>query len=807
MNEQETRTQLIYPKILEAGWQVKDIREEYQVQGGMLLGNGKKKKPLWADYVLECNGIKLAVIEAKSDEQAYNEGVTQAKKYADMLQVRHTYSTNGKKIYHIDMATSEESDAEKFPDPKSLYEQYKIDQDKFYNRLPNNQKTAPNFNLQEKILSQPIADKSGTWSMRYYQDLAVTKSIEAITRGQKRLMLNLATGTGKTSIAFQICWKLYQSRWNVSDFGNRIPRILFLADRNTLADQAINSFDEFAVFEDGALTRITPNEIRKSGIPKAASIFFTIYQTFVSGSEEPYFGQYSKDFFDLVIIDECHRGGAGDTKKESNWQEILNYFSSAVHLGLTATPKRDKNVNTYKYFGKPVYTYSLKNGINDGFLTPYRVKRINTTIDDYAFLPGDVVEQGEIDKSKLYIDKDMYREIVLPDRERYKIKRFISGINQKEKSMVFCVTEDHAALTRDFINQITEIKDPFYCQRVTSKEGKDGDEALSKFKDDENSIPTVLTTSRKLSTGVDVPELKNIALMRPIHSMVEFKQIIGRGTRLSNGKDYFTIYDFVNASVNFYDPEWDGEPLPCEDCGALVCLCDDDNPSPDPMCETCRKNPCACDKPEPEPCPECGALKCKCGKKEIAIVKLSPSRLLEINFMQEDLFYSPTGAPINSKQYIKSLFDDIPQFFENEEGFRNLWINPDTRKKLLEKLADTGHTSENLRRLEDVIKSPQTDIYDILSYIKFDKKPVTRLNRSKFVSKYLETVGNQQRIFIEFVLDQYISLGVSELSTDKLSSLIEIKYGAMADAKRKLGDAGSIKSIFIDFQKYLYPKD
>ena len=299
-------------------------------------------------------------------------------------------------------------------------------------------------------------------------------------------MLNLATGTGKTSIAFQICWKLYQSRWNVKKPGKHIPNILFLADRNILADQAMNSFNEFAVFEDGALTRINPAEIKKSGIPKAASIFFTIYQTFVSGDEEPHFGKYSKDFFDLIIIDECHRGGAGDTQNESNWKKILNYFSSAVHLGLTATPKRDKNVNTYMYFGDPVYTYSLKSGINDGFLTPFRVKRLHSTMDDYSYVPGDTIEQGEIDKSKLYKEEDINRDIVIRGREKRRVERFMSGVNHNEKSMVFCATESHAALVRDCINQITKIKDSFYCQRVTASEGKDGEEALSKFKDDEN---------------------------------------------------------------------------------------------------------------------------------------------------------------------------------------------------------------------------------------------------------------------------------------------------------------------------------
>ena len=379
-------------------------------------------------------------------------------------------------------------------------------------------------------------------------------------------------GQERNRIAFQIAWKLFQTRWTVQQAHRpnepaRRPRILFLADRNILADQAFNSF---SAFPEDALVRIKPNEIKKKGrVPTNGSIFFTIFQTFMSGTDAegkpaPYFGDYPEDYFDFIIIDECHRGGAND---ESNWRGILEYFSPAVQLGLTATPKRDDNADTYKYFGEPVYIYSLKEGINDGFLTPFKVKRIKTTLDDYRYTSDDMVVEGEIEEGKLYEEKDFNRTIEIVEREAKRVNIYLDEANQREKAIIFCANQAHAALIRDLVNQNAKSKDPFYCVRVTANDGQEGERLLREFQDNEKTIPTILTTSQKLSTGVDARNIRNIVLLRPVNSMIEFKQIVGRGTRLFDGKEFFTIYDFVDAYKHFSDPEWDGEPLEPEPKG------------------------------------------------------------------------------------------------------------------------------------------------------------------------------------------------------------------------------------------------
>jgi len=377
------------------------------------------------------------------------------------------------------------------------------------------------------LAAVPFEDIGGTKSARYYQELAVNRTLDAIAEEKKRILLTLATGTGKTFIAFQIAWKLFQARWNIQKNG-RQPRILFLADRNVLADQAFNSF---SAFPEDALIRINPKDISKKGkVPTNGSIFFTIFQTFTSGpNDTPYFGEYPADFFDLIIIDECHRGGA---QNESTWRGILEYFAPAVQLGLTATPKRKDNVDTYHYFGEPVYTYSLKTGINDGFLTPFKVKRIKTTMDDYVYTADDEVIEGEVEQGKLYEESDFNRIIEIKEREAERVRIMLNEINQKEKAIVFCADQAHAAAVRDLINQMKESKDPNYCVRVTAKDGERGDQFLREFQDNEKTIPTILTTSQKLSTGVDARNIRTIVLMRPVNSMIEFKQIVGRGTRL-----------------------------------------------------------------------------------------------------------------------------------------------------------------------------------------------------------------------------------------------------------------------------------
>ncbi|HQI60248.1 MAG TPA: DEAD/DEAH box helicase family protein, partial [Tenuifilaceae bacterium] len=705
MNEAETRAELIDPKLKACGWGVvegsKVLREYHITQGKIQTGGGRGKKEI-ADYVLVYKGIKLAIVEAKSDEQEVGEGVMQAKKYAQKLQLETTYSTNGKDIYQICMKTGEEGLVTDFLSPDELWNK----------TFPKDRHTELVEVWREQFANVPFEDKSGSWQLRYYQEIAVQRTVEAIAQSKDRILLTLATGTGKTAIAFQIAWKLFQTRWNLKRDGSRRPRILFLADRNILADQAYNSF---SAFPEDALVRIKPNEIKKSGkVPTNGSIFFTIFQTFMSGTDTegkpaPYFGEYPKDYFDFIIIDECHRGGAND---ESNWRGILEYFSPAVQLGLTATPKRKDNVDTYKYFGEPVYIYSLKEGINDGFLTPFKVKRIKTTLDDYRYTSDDTIVEGEIEEGKLYEEKDFNRTIEIVEREAKRVNIFLDEANQNEKAIIFCANQAHAALIRDLVNQNAKSKDPFYCVRVTANDGEEGERLLREFQDNEKTIPTILTTSQKLSTGVDARNIRNIVLLRPVNSMIEFKQIVGRGTRLFDGKEFFTIYDFVDAYKHFSDPEWDGEPLeeePCKVCGQNPCECEYVPPKP---CPVCGERPCICEKQPPQPCEKCGQRPCVCKKK--VKIKLKNGKEREIKHMISTSFWSADGKPISAEEFLNNLFGELPKLFKDEEELRKLWSNPLTRKILLENLDAAGFPKGDLLTLQKLVDMEKSDLYDVL---------------------------------------------------------------------------------------------
>ncbi|HQG20079.1 MAG TPA: DEAD/DEAH box helicase family protein, partial [Tenuifilaceae bacterium] len=708
MNEAETRAELIDPKLKACGWGVvegsKVLREYHITQGKIQTGGGRGKKEI-ADYVLVYKGIKLAIVEAKSDEQEVGEGVMQAKKYAQKLQLETTYSTNGKDIYQICMKTGEEGLVTDFLSPDELWNK----------TFPKDRHTELVEVWREQFANVPFEDKSGSWQLRYYQEIAVQRTVEAIAQSKDRILLTLATGTGKTAIAFQIAWKLFQTRWNLKRDGSRRPRILFLADRNILADQAYNSF---SAFPEDALVRIKPNEIKKSGkVPTNGSIFFTIFQTFMSGTDTegkpaPYFGEYPKDYFDFIIIDECHRGGAND---ESNWRGILEYFSPAVQLGLTATPKRKDNVDTYKYFGEPVYIYSLKEGINDGFLTPFKVKRIKTTLDDYRYTSDDTIVEGEIEEGKLYEEKDFNRTIEIVEREAKRVNIFLDEANQNEKAIIFCANQAHAALIRDLVNQNAKSKDPFYCVRVTANDGEEGERLLREFQDNEKTIPTILTTSQKLSTGVDARNIRNIVLLRPVNSMIEFKQIVGRGTRLFDGKEFFTIYDFVDAYKHFSDPEWDGEPLeeePCKVCGQNPCECEYVPPKP---CPVCGERPCICEKQPPQPCEKCGQRPCVCKKK--VKIKLKNGKEREIKHMISTSFWSADGKPISAEEFLNNLFGELPKLFKDEEELRKLWSNPLTRKILLENLDAAGFPKGDLLTLQKLVDMEKSDLYDVLEYV------------------------------------------------------------------------------------------
>jgi|SRR5271157_42262 len=448
MNEAETRAEHIDPALQAAGWGAVEgsrILREYPITLGRLEGHGRRGKALTADYVLVYRNHKLVVVEAKAWDEALTEGVAQAKNYAAKLAVRYAYSTNGQAVYGIDMKEGREGEAPGYPTPDELW------------RLTFAEANA----WRERFAAVPFEDKGGYFQPRYFQDIAIERALDAISAGRGRILLTLATGTGKTFIAFQIAWKLFHSRWNLSREPSRRPRTLFLADRNILADQAYNAF---SAFPEDAMVRIAPEDIRRKGkVPKNGSLFFTIFQTFMSGPPKdgeasPYFGEYPPDFFDFIVIDECHRGGAHD---ESNWRGILDYFAPAVQLGLTATPKRKDNVDTYAYFGDPVYIYSLKDGINDGYLTPFKVRQIATTLlDEYVYTPDDELIEGEIETGRRYTETDFNRIIEIKEREAHRVKLLMAQINQAEKTLVFCATQDHALAVRDLVNQMKSTEDP-----------------------------------------------------------------------------------------------------------------------------------------------------------------------------------------------------------------------------------------------------------------------------------------------------------------------------------------------------------
>lgn len=820
MNEAETRAELIDPKLKACGWGVtegsKILREYHITQGKIQSGGGRGKKEI-ADYVLLYKGIKLAIVEAKSSELEVGEGVMQAKKYAQKLQLETTYSTNGKEIYQICMKTGKEGLVSDFLSPEQLWKklidngQLTMDNE---GAVENNcQLSTVNYQFKEWIeqfANVPFEDKSGTWQLRYYQEIAINRTLEAIANGTDRILLTLATGTGKTAIAFQIAWKLFQTRWNLQRSGARRPRILFLADRNILADQAYNSF---SAFPEDALVRIKPGEIRNRGrVPVNGSVFFTIFQTFMSGTDPegkpaPYFGEYPPDYFDFIIIDECHRGGAND---ESNWRGILEYFSPAVQLGLTATPKRKDNADTYRYFGEPVYIYSLKEGINDGFLTPFKVKRIKTTLDDYRYTSDDTIVEGEIEEGKLYEEKDFNRTIEIVEREAKRVNIFLDDANQREKTIVFCANQGHAALIRDLVNQnrrnkkgmLSEVE--AYCVRVTANDGEEGERLLREFQDNERTIPTILTTSQKLSTGVDARNIRNIVLLRPVNSMIEFKQIVGRGTRLFDGKEFFTIYDFVDAYKHFSDPEWDGEPIEeaaCKICGQCPCICTKQPPEP---CPVCGQRPCVCVGEPPPPCYKCGQSPCVCKKKAKVILARGKER--EIKHMVSTSFWSADGKPVSAEEFLGNLFGELPKLFKDEEELRKLWSNPLTRRTLLEKLDDAGFPKSDLLILQKLVDMEKSDLYDVLEYVfNGDYIAMTREARAKAAEATIFALLNeQQKEFISFVLSKYIETGVEELDQEKLPILLTNKYHSLEDAKEILGDAANISRLFIEFQEHLY---
>jgi len=764
LTEADTRANFIDPLLADSGWAANNIvREHYFTAGRKLIGNRRGKK-LYVDYLLKYNNVNVALIEAKKFDDHPTKGLQQAINYADKLGIDIVYSTNGQEIYQFDRRTGNGKYVNQFPNPEAIY------------RILNKE----SFELKQKLHSIPF-QLSGQFMPRYYQELAVNRVMEAIAEKKDRILLTMATGTGKTFIASQIVHKLIQAKWNREGKDHR-PRVLFLADRNVLADQAINTFNAY----EKDLIKVDGEEVRKRNgvVPTNAFIFFAIYQAIAERENiGGYYKAYPSDFFDLVIIDECHRGSANE---EGSWREILDHFSPGVHLGLTATPKRDDNVDTYQYFGKPVYEYSLKEGINDGFLTPYKVKRVRTNIDEYIHTSGDIIKKGEVTKVK-YDLPDFERSIIIPKRTDLLAKASLNNMRTMDKSIVFCVNQDHALDFRDAINVHKTVRDPHYCVRVTSDEGTIGRKHLETFQNNDRDIPVILTSSKMLTTGVDARNVRNIILTAPINSMVEFKQIIGRGTRLFEDKDYFTIIDFVGATDLFYDDEWDGEPEMIEDT-------DEDGHSEGNS--TYPDTPPSGEVNEPPS-----------DRPEKLVIELNDGRKLKVIDV-DTRYIDENGKPLTAREFLEKLVGELPSLFENEQQLRKIWSSPDTRADLLKNLGNLGFDREQLFALRDMIADEEIDIFDVLSHITFSSELHTRNERADkvrnnhhFFAKY---ENNQAKEFLEYVLKTYEEKGIEELGRDKLSDLVRLKIGMPKDARKVFGSMPNILKAYYELQQEIY---
>ena len=762
LNEANTRKQLIDRALESVGWRDEYLNCEYAFTDGKKTPGGGKGKQCSVDYLLQYNNTNVGLIEAKRESLPITEGLQQAQDYGSKLGVRFVYSTNGHGIFEYDMESDDGQEIDSFPTPEELY-----------------QRVQGNNPQKVKMLKEPLIQE-GSMIPRYYQKLAVQRAIGAIADGKKRILLTLATGTGKTFISYQIVRKLLNLKWRI-DGKKQQPKVLFLADRNILVDQAINTFNSI----ERQIIKIDGKEIRRRNgvVPSSANVYFAIYQAISGGAQNDqileYYKQYPKDFFDIIVIDECHRGSAND---EGSWRRILEHFEDAVHLGLTATPKRDDNVDTYDYFGKPVYEYSLKEGINDGFLTPYKVKRVRTNLDEYVFKLGDNVKQGELEKQQ-YDQNEFNRTIIIPERIDKIAQSILDLINPMEKTIVFCVDQEHALRMRDAINRHKTVRDMDYCVRVTSDEGQRGKEKLEQFQDNDKDIPVILTSSQMLTTGVDARNVRNIVLARNINSMVEFKQIIGRGTRIFDGKDYFTIIDYTGATNNFYDEEWDGTP-------------EDQETKPKPPNRTPPSPP----KPNP-PSPNSK-------KKEKVIVKLAHGRKVEIIDV-DTRYVGADGTPLNAEEFLKQLVGSLPSLYKDVKQLRTIWANPSERAILFAELKKAGFGASNLKDLKSMMNAEDSDIFDVLAYLSFNTPMKTRKERVSRVN------GNEQVFavysdfkaidFLKFVLLRYEVDGVEELGEDKIGDLIKLSdLGSIQDAKNVFGGLTELKQAYYKLQENIY---
>ncbi|MGD9637928.1 MAG: EcoAI/FtnUII family type I restriction enzme subunit R [Alphaproteobacteria bacterium] len=780
LSERDICTKFITPALENSGWNITtQIREEFSLTKGRVIVRGKlhtRGENKRADYVLFYKpNIPIAIVEAKDNNHTIADGMQQAINYTEMLDVPFAFSSNGEGfLFHNKIAKDgkieKEISLDAFPSPEELWKLW-----------------AEHKGLseqEENIVTQDYYSDGTDKTPRYYQLLAINKTIEAIAKGKDRILLVMATGTGKTFTAFQIIWRLWKSKTK--------KRILFLADRNILIDQTMtNDFKPFG----SAMTKISKRQVNKS-----YEIYLSLYQA-VTGNEEErnIYKQFSPNFFDLIIIDECHRGSAAE---DSAWREILEYFSSATQIGLTATPKETREVSNIDYFGEPTYIYSLKQGIDDGFLAPYKVVRIDIDKDLSGWRP----EKGMLDKNgneiedRIYNQKDYDKTLVLEKRTELvakKISEYLKETNRFDKTIVFCENIDHAERTRQaLVNENADLvkQNSKYVMRITG-DNDEGKAELDNFIFPESKYPVIATTSKLMSTGVDAQTCKLIVLDQNIQSMTEFKQIIGRGTRINEdyGKYYFTIIDFKKATELFADPDFDGDPV------QIYTPRPEDSPVP-PDDETEEQNPTTTPQNPDEWIPEEGN---DWANEEPTKIKRYIVDNVAVKVASERIQYFDT----NGKLITESLKDYTKKALEKEftslDDFLKCWKSTDKKKAVIEELNKHGIFLDALA--EEVGKD--FDPFDLICHIAWDMPPLSRKERAENVKKrnYFTKYGEKARKVLEALLDKYSDEGIIHIEETQILTISPLnKLGTPIEIIRAFGGMEEYQKAIQELEQQLY---
>jgi type I restriction enzyme R subunit len=785
MNEADTCRKFVVPKLQAAGWDTDPhrINEQVTFTDGRIVVTGRKarRRPgKRADYILRYRpDLPIAVVEAKPEYKTPGEGLQQAKEYAEILGLKFAFATNGLGIVEFDFTTGLEREIDAFPTADELWSRHCVKEN-----LSNDQADrllTPGYNLSGKPL-------------RYYQVIAVNRAVQAILQGKRRILLTMATGTGKTLVAFQVCWKLWTSRWN-REGSHRRPRILYLSDRNILIDDPKDK--TFAPFGDARW------KIENGVVQKGREMYFAIYQAIARDERRPgLYRDYAPDFFDLIIVDECHRGSASDT---SNWREILEYFEPAFQLGMTATPLRKDNADTYRYFGNPIYTYSLRQGIDDGFLAPYRVHRIITTWDAVGWRPskGDMDRYGREIPDEEYHTRDFERVVALRARTEAvanHLTRFLKATDRYAKTIMFCVDQEHADEMRRALNNcnsdlVKEHSD--YVCRVTAAEGDIGRGHLSSFQDLERATPVVLTTSQMLTTGVDMPTVQNVALVRVINSMTDFKQIIGRGSRVRDdyGKLFFSILDYTGSATRmFADPDFDGEPS-IETEQHI-----DENGQPIQREEVIHyeEEIVSADRVSQPPLPD-DSEETPRHKYYFdgGCVEIASQLVYELD---------PDGKQLQVIQFTDYTAEKVRTLFRNAVELRGMWADPHHRREIIEKLAERGIDFDELAK---TTQQPDADPLDLLCHLAFNAPLRTRRERAQRLrtekKDFFDQYGPEAKKILDELLDKYTEHGTAQFVLPDVLQLPPInEHGTILDIAKLFGGEDRLVDAVNQLQTLLY---